>query len=73
MAPLWVLPDYQGLGIGTKLIKCVIDIADTCTPPMPIYLEAAPNARPLYESLGFVWLEGIVLVRNGRSKSLTHT
>ncbi|GAA5822621.1 hypothetical protein JCM11251_004320 [Rhodosporidiobolus azoricus] len=43
IAPLWVIPGYQGLGIGSKLMQQVLDLADAEEPTTPVYLEASPS------------------------------
>ncbi|GAA5911069.1 hypothetical protein JCM6882_006868 [Rhodosporidiobolus microsporus] len=54
IAPLWVLPEYQGLGIGAKLMQQVFDRADANTPTTPVYLEASAHGKKMYEKRGFV-------------------
>ncbi|GAA5861667.1 hypothetical protein JCM8547_000699 [Rhodosporidiobolus lusitaniae] len=53
IAPLIVIPGYQGQGIGSKLLKQVTDLADSHTPTQPIYLEASAAGKPMYEKIGF--------------------
>jgi len=53
LAPLWVHPSYQKRGLSTLLMKDVLDIADAQDPPIPVYLEAVPEARAIYEHSGF--------------------
>ncbi|GAA6062051.1 hypothetical protein JCM10212_005036 [Sporobolomyces blumeae] len=54
LVPLWVLPEYKGLGIGRLLLSEIIDRCDSVEPRVPIYLEASAEGKPLYEKLGFV-------------------
>ncbi|GAA5990493.1 hypothetical protein JCM11641_007737 [Rhodosporidiobolus odoratus] len=54
IAPLWIIPENQGQGVGSRLLQQVIDLADAHTPPQPIYLEASADGKRLYEKLGFV-------------------
>lgn len=35
------------------LLRQVTDVADAQSPPTPVYLEAMPAARPVYEHHGF--------------------
>ncbi|KAH7016983.1 acyl-CoA N-acyltransferase [Ilyonectria destructans] len=53
LAPLWVMPKYQGRGVASLLLRQVTDVADAQSPPTPVYLEAMPAARPVYEHHGF--------------------
>ncbi|BGP22640.1 acetyltransferase GNAT family [Rhodotorula toruloides] len=53
LCPVWVVPGYQGLGIGRKLMQQVLDLCDAQQPSTPIYLEASKEGKPLYEKLGF--------------------
>jgi GNAT superfamily N-acetyltransferase len=49
---LGVVPDQQGTGIGSALLRAVLDIADAAGEPA--YLEAtSPRNRALYERHGF--------------------
>jgi ribosomal protein S18 acetylase RimI-like enzyme len=49
---LGVMPDHQGTGIGSALLRAVLDIADAAGEPA--YLEAtSPRNRALYERHGF--------------------
>ena len=49
---LGVVPDQQGTGIGSALLRAVLDIADAAGEPA--YLEAtSPGNRALYERHGF--------------------
>ncbi|GAA6029487.1 hypothetical protein JCM8097_003704 [Rhodosporidiobolus ruineniae] len=57
LAPLWVKPEYQGQGVGKKLLQQVLDLADSTTPTTPIFLEASAAGRPMYEKIGFT-IEG---------------
>ena len=59
LAPLWVLPEFQGRGVSTLLLKDVLDIADAQDPAIPIYLESVPEARKIYEHFGFEGFEDI--------------
>jgi predicted GNAT family N-acyltransferase len=54
-------------GVSTLLMKDVLDIADAQDPPIPVYLEAMPNARPVYERRGFIGVEGksVQMIRRG--------
>jgi GNAT superfamily N-acetyltransferase len=50
LACLWVLPAYQGRGIGSALVQAGVDFADQQTPRLPIYLEASAAGAPLYKA-----------------------
>lgn len=54
LAPLFTWPEYQGRGVGTKLLYWAIDQADATEPVTPMYLESAPTARAVYMHCGFV-------------------
>ncbi|OCK84084.1 hypothetical protein K432DRAFT_321022 [Lepidopterella palustris CBS 459.81] len=58
LAPLWVVPDFQGRGVASLLLKEVIEIADRADPPQAMYLEAMPAARAIYERFGYRGVEG---------------
>ncbi|KAL1613142.1 hypothetical protein SLS60_001374 [Paraconiothyrium brasiliense] len=52
LAPLMTLPEFQGRGIATKLMKWAIEQADQ-KGGQPMYLESAPTARNVYMRFGF--------------------
>lgn len=54
LAPLLTWPEYQGRGIGKKLLVWAMDQADATEPKTPMYLESAPTARAVYMHCGFV-------------------
>ena len=54
---MWVIPEYQGRGVGSLLVQEVIDIADSQDPPTALYLESAPRAKTFYLKLGFEFVE----------------
>lgn len=47
---LVLLPDYQGQGLGRKMMTYLLDGLDLQT----VILYAAPGKEPFYEKLGFV-------------------
>jgi GNAT superfamily N-acetyltransferase len=51
---LYILPDYQGWGIGTHLIRAVLDDAFDQGLPVRLGVLKVNPARCLYERLGFV-------------------
>ncbi|KAJ5348717.1 Acyl-CoA N-acyltransferase [Penicillium brevicompactum] len=54
-----VHPEYQGKGIGARLMKWGMDVAEELN--LPIYLESTVEGVPLYKKLGFETLsENIV-------------
>lgn len=52
-----LLPEYRGTGIGTVLLRQVIDEADGRGVSVTIYVEDTNRARTLYERLGFLCIE----------------
>ncbi|KAF2689639.1 hypothetical protein K458DRAFT_330213 [Lentithecium fluviatile CBS 122367] len=66
LAPLWVRPAHQGRGVGSLLLRDGIELADREDPVPPMYLEAMPTARVVYEHFGFHGVEGedMVMIRN---------
>ncbi len=46
-----VHPDYQGKGLGRKLLEYCNDLADSAG--LPTYLTAFPGAHGLYQKLGY--------------------
>jgi GNAT superfamily N-acetyltransferase len=54
LVPLWVLPAFEGKGIGRLLLNEKIAQCDKPNEPStPIYLEASKFGKPLYTKLGF--------------------
>ena len=53
LAPLWVVPEYQGCSVASLLLREVIELADKHDPPQSMYLEAMPAARPIYGHFGW--------------------
>lgn len=54
LAPLITWPEWQGRGVGKKLLSWAIEQADATEPPTPMYLESRPSARAVYMHVGFV-------------------
>jgi len=52
-------------------MKAVLDIADAQYPPIPVFLEAVPTARGVYEHMGFKGVEGkeMQMIRRGPKKA----
>jgi GNAT superfamily N-acetyltransferase len=49
-----VLPEYQGRGIGTSIIRCILREAHRKGMPVALQVLKVNPARRLYERLGFV-------------------
>ncbi|KAF2644021.1 hypothetical protein P280DRAFT_466719 [Massarina eburnea CBS 473.64] len=68
LAPLWVVPEHQGRGVASLLIKDAIALADQEDPVPPMYLEAMKEARPIYAHFGYQGIEGVgrdaAMIRN---------
>lgn len=54
LAKIYILPEYQGQGIGTQLIASVLDRAFGRGLPVTLRVLKGNPARRLYERLGFV-------------------
>ncbi|KAI2478858.1 acetyltransferase [Pyrenophora tritici-repentis] len=65
LAPLLVWPEYQGRGVGSRLMRWAIEKADATVPATPMYLECMPSARAVYLHLGFETMDGCRMVRRG--------
>jgi GNAT superfamily N-acetyltransferase len=65
LAPIVTWPEFQGRGVGKKLLSWAIEQADSTVPPTPMYLESAPNARPVYMHCGFVPQGRVNFLRRG--------
>ena len=68
LAPLWTLPEFQGRGVASTLLRDGIAHADEGDEKAPMYLEAMPYARPIYAHFGWRGVVGIgekmVMIRN---------
>ncbi|KAF2022348.1 hypothetical protein BU24DRAFT_417995 [Aaosphaeria arxii CBS 175.79] len=53
LAPLFTWPEWQGKGVGKRLLDWAIEQADATEPVTPMYLESAPYARAVYMHVGF--------------------
>jgi len=53
LAPLFVFEKFRGTGVGGRLLEYAIEKAERHSPPLPVVLEALPNARPVYMRYGF--------------------
>lgn len=54
LAQLITWPEWQGRGVGKRLLDWAIKQADAQTPPTPMYLEASAMSRAIYMHVGFV-------------------
>lgn len=54
LSNLHILPGQQGRGLGTSLVRAILDEARAARVPVALtVLKANPRARELYERLGF--------------------
>lgn len=51
---LYILPDWQNRGIGTKLMREIVAAASAAGQPLRLNVLAVNPARRFYERLGFV-------------------
>lgn len=52
-----LLPDFRGRGVGTALLRRLMDEADAAGKPLSIHVEVNNPARSLYDRLGFEEVE----------------
>jgi ribosomal protein S18 acetylase RimI-like enzyme len=52
-----LLPEHRGRGLGTTLMRDVLDEADAAAKPVTIHVERFNRALRLYERLGFAQVE----------------
>ncbi len=65
LAPIMTWPEFQGRGVGSKLMKWATDQADATDPVTPMYLESAQTARAVYMHYGFVPQGDYTFLRRG--------
>jgi GNAT superfamily N-acetyltransferase len=65
LAPLLTWPEWQGRGVGKKLMNWAIEQADRTEPVTPMYLESRPSARAVYMHMGFVPVGEYNMLRRG--------
>jgi GNAT superfamily N-acetyltransferase len=65
LAPLLTWPEYQGRGVGKRLLNWAIEQADATEPVTPMYLESAATARAVYMHCGFVPQGEVNMIRRG--------
>jgi GNAT superfamily N-acetyltransferase len=65
LSPVCTWPQYQGKGVGKKLLYWAIEQADRTDPVTPLYLESAPSARKVYEHMGFEPVGDKAFIRRG--------
>jgi len=57
---IYVLPGFRGRGIGRRIVRHLVAAA-RARGAGKIYLESTPAARPLYRSLGFGPMHGMMI------------
>lgn len=65
LSPLMVWPEWQGRGVGRKLLDWAIEQADEGEEPVSMYLESAITARAVYLHVAFVPVGEVAMVRRG--------
>lgn len=65
LAQLITWPEWQGRGVGKRLLDWAIKQADAEVPPTPMYLEASAMSRAVYMHVGFVQVGEKNYVRRG--------
>jgi GNAT superfamily N-acetyltransferase len=65
-----VVPEHQHRGIASLLLRDGIELAEREDPVPPMYLEAARDARVIYEHFGFKGVQegpgaDFVMIRGG--------
>jgi GNAT superfamily N-acetyltransferase len=63
LSPVCTWPQWQGRGVGKKLLAWALERAERTG--TPVYLRSAPGARGFYERAGFEEVEEGVFVRRG--------
>lgn len=56
---IYVREEYRGRGVGHEIVRCLVEKARLAGCDK-IYLETTDGARPLYKSIGFKELPGIM-------------
>ncbi|CAI6336115.1 unnamed protein product [Periconia digitata] len=70
LAPLLIFPEWQGKGVGSRLLRWAIDQADKADPIMPLWLESAPTARGVYLNWGFEPVGETRMLRRGPGRKV---
>ena len=66
-----LLPNFRGLGIGTKLLKQTLTIAQDQFPAVSLSIRADNPALRLYQRVGFVPVAGSEVTNRTGGKSFT--
>lgn len=61
-----LLPEHRSRGVGTRLLRPILDEASRLGATVRIYVERANRARTLYDRLGFATVaeDGVYVVMN---------
>lgn len=69
---LGVMPAHRGRGVGTELLRLLVDAAHTCVPGITLTVRAGNPAMRLYERVGFRVLPGELTNRVGGQSVKMH-
>lgn len=65
LALLITWPDFQGRGVGRRLLNWAIEQADATEPATPMYLKSSETGKQVYMHVGFKPVGEKTMVRRG--------